>query len=78
MARDLLGQAVFLDLHGGTPYPQALALPLSYMRAYFESEVFTHHSKAKEGQAKLDVAVIGRLDALIKAFGNFARALSRR
>ena len=73
-----MAQAVYLDRHGGTPYPQALGLPLSYMRAYFESEIHQQDVKAGEGRQKLDMAVVGRLDVVIKALGNLARALVRR
>ena len=77
-ARDLIGQAVYLDLHGGTPYPQSLALPLSYLRAYFEHPVYQQHVKVEEARQKLDLAVVGRLDLVTKAVGLLARALCGR
>jgi hypothetical protein len=77
-ARDLIAQAVHLDRHGGTPYPQALDLPLSFLRSYFESEVYQQDAKAQEARQKLDVAVVGRLDVVIKALGALGKALVRR
>lgn len=67
-----------LDLNGGTPYALALDLPLSFARAYVEHPIYTQHAKAEEAKQRLDVAVIERLNAVIKAVGNLGRALPRR
>lgn len=77
-ARELIEQATYLDVHGGTPFPLALGLPLSYLRAYFDSTIHQQHTKSLEAKGKIDSAVVGRLDVLISAFGSLARALSRR
>lgn len=65
-------------MHGGTPYPQALALPLSLVRAYFDSAV--HQQQVKNAAAREQVvsAVIARFDAVLKALGGLARMLRRR
>lgn len=67
-----------MDLHGGTPYPQALALPMSFADAYFESAVQKQQAKIAEGQQKTALAVIARLDAIIKSFGHLGKALAGR
>lgn len=77
-AREHVEQAVYLDLHGGTSYAQALALPLSFARAYFDSSAHQQHLKTREIQQKNDLAVIGRLDTVIKAVGSLGRVLARR
>jgi len=74
----LIGLAVYLDLHGSTPYPQALALPLSYITAYFESPTYLQHSKNTEAEGKVDVAVIGRLDVLIKSISVLSKTMAGR
>lgn len=67
-----------MDLHGGTPYPQALDLPLSLATAYFDSPVLKNQAKIVEGQQKTAAAVIGRMDAILKAMGMLGKALSGR
>lgn len=67
-----------MDLHGGTPYPQALDLPLSFAAAYFDSPVLKHHGKILEGQQKTAAAAIGRMDAILKTLGMLGKALSGR
>lgn len=74
----MIGQAVYLDNHGNTSYAEALDLPLSYLRAYFESPVYQQQQKVTEANQKMEIAVIGRLDVLIKAFGGLAKAVVGR
>lgn len=65
-------------MHGGTPYPQAIELPLSWVRSYFATTVHKTRVKEIEAQQKLDLAVIGRLDAVIAGFRGMAKMLVRR
>lgn len=71
-----------MDLHTGTPFPQALDLSISYARTFMESSVHTQFVKNEEARQKNDAATIGRLDILIRAFGMLAKvinsAMSRR
>lgn len=76
--KDLIDRAVYLDLHGNTPYPQALGLSMSFLQAYFDSSVHQQHVKAEESQQKIVSAVIGRLDSVIKAIGYLGKALRGR
>lgn len=64
-----------MDLHGGTPYAQALSLPMSLVRVYFESSAWKLQGQSREAQAKLDAAVIGRLDNVVKAIGHLGKAI---
>ncbi len=77
-ARDLIDRAVYLDKNGGTSFAEALGLPISFLGAYFDSSSHEQHVKQAEEQRKLDVAVLNRLDALLKAFGMLARAMRGR
>lgn len=45
------------------------------MRAYLQSTAHTQHVKAEEARQKLDIASIGRLDMMLKAFGSLARVI---
>ena len=51
---------------------------MSFMRGYFESEVYQQDIKVAEARQKLDVAVVGRLDVVIKALGALGKALGGR
>lgn len=77
-ARDTLGQAVHLDLHGGTPYALALDLPLSLARGYFEHPTYQQHAKAEEARQRMDIALLERVDSVRKAIYALGKALSGR
>lgn len=66
-----------MDLHGGTPFPQALDLPMSLVTAYLESRGVKNRAKVAEAQGKNVVAVIGRIDGVVKAIGGLAKAIGR-
>lgn len=51
---------------------------MSFLRGYFESEVYQQDIKVAEARQKLDVAVVGRLDVVIKALGGLGKLLSGR
>jgi hypothetical protein len=85
LAAKLLEAAAYFDSHCGTPFPLALDLTDSYAKAYLETQVHKTKVKAAEAQQKVDLAVIGRLDAVIgglramgKGFGALAAALRGR
>lgn len=78
LVRDRLERCAYLDKHGGTPFPQALGLTYSRLQAYFDTEVHQQAVKAAEGEGKLAMAQINRLDGVIKAIGHLGKALARR
>ena len=67
-----------MDLHCGTAFPLAMDLPMSYARAYFDHPVFAQHSKARDAQQRLDVAVVERLDGVRKAIFAMGKAMAGR
>lgn len=56
-----------LTLYTGCSLMQAMATPMSDAEDLFQGRVFSGFVKEREAQAKLQVAIIGRLDALAKA-----------
>jgi hypothetical protein len=48
---------------------------MSLARAYFETEAHQHKAKNPTAAERLGAAAISRLDVLIKAFANLAKAL---
>lgn len=75
---DLINQAADLCIHGNTPLPMAHDAPLSMVADHFRSSAFASYRKSEEGRQKLALAVIGRLDGMLKSLGWLGKALSRR
>jgi hypothetical protein len=50
----------------------------SDVRALFESKAYSDWIKARENRAKLQGAILDRIDNVIKAIGNLAKSLTRR
>lgn len=75
---DLIEQGANLALHGGTAFTLALDLPLSAVRDFYESSAFTSYRKGQEAQQKLTIAVLGRIDNVVRAIGNLGKALAGR
>lgn len=66
-----------LFLNFGTGYDKALAMRRSDVQGIFESKAFEGWKKSRESMQKIDIAVIERLDMVIRSIGNLGRALSR-
>ena len=74
---DLMGLASALTLHGGTPLPQALALPVSVAKRFFDSKTFDDWRRGREHEAKVQIAVVNRLNDVIRSLGVVAKTVSR-
>jgi hypothetical protein len=64
-----------LFLNFGIDYEKALRMRRSDVQSIFESKAFSEWKKNREGSQKIDMAVIERLDVVIKAIGNLGKAL---
>lgn len=51
---------------------------MSYARAYFDHPAFKEHRKAKDAEQRLEVAVIERLNNIVRAIGQLGKALAGR
>lgn len=49
----------------------------SDVRSIFQSKAFTEWKKNREGENKVQLAVIERLDVLIRSVGNLTKVMSR-
>lgn len=67
-----------LFLHFGIDYEKAPRMRSSDVRSIFQSKAFSEWKKGRESSQKVDLAVVERLDVLIKAIGNLGKALSSR
>ncbi|MBI3229539.1 MAG: hypothetical protein HYZ45_04940 [Burkholderiales bacterium] len=67
-----------LFLHFHRSYEEAAHMRRSEVREIFESSTFRDWKKAREAEQKIDVAVINRLDVVIKALGQVGKAIVSR
>lgn len=70
--------AVNLSLYTATPYTEALNLPPSQVREFFESQAFKDWKKSEESRIKINVAVVNRLNEVIRGLDILAKGLRRR
>lgn len=64
-------------LNFGIDYGQAKTMRSSDVRSIFQSKAFGDWKKNREASQKVDLAVIDRLDAVIKSIGNLSKVMSR-
>jgi hypothetical protein len=77
-ADGLLGQAIDLSVHTHTSYPEALRLPLSHMRAFYESNEFSTMMKSREAMTKLQVSVIQAINQVVLAINKLGKLMAGR
>jgi hypothetical protein len=70
--------AVSLSLYSSTSLNEALELPVSIAERFFESKSFSDWKKIRESEQKTQVAVINRLNDVIRAVGIVAKVIGRR
>lgn len=67
-----------IALEGVASLPEALKLQPSIVTAFFEGKAFGDHRKFQEAEGKVRVAVVDRLNGVIRAIGVLAKSLSTR
>jgi hypothetical protein len=67
-----------LFLNFDIDFRKASDMQRSDVEVIFESKAFSDWKKSREADQKLDLAVIERLDVVIKAIGNLGKALANR
>lgn len=53
-------------------------MPLSVVSRFFEGEPFKNHLEAKKAESKVHIAVIDRLNTVIRATGIVAKTIAKR
>lgn len=66
-----------LSLYGNTPLPDALELPSSVVRKFFEGKPFEDWRKGRESESKMQAEIVNRLNDVIRACGIVAKTVSR-
>jgi len=67
-----------LFLHFQRSYDEASRMRRSEVREIFDSSTFRDWKKGREAEQKIDLAVINRLDVVIKALGQVGKAIATR
>ena len=67
--KDLINLAANMSVYSNTPYPDALNMPISGIKDFFDSESFDTWKKARESEMKNQAGIASRLNGLIGALG---------
>jgi len=65
-----------LSIHSNTSIPDTFSMPISLVKGFFDSKTFKNSQEVRKAENKMQADIINRLNAIISAFGNFAKALS--
>lgn len=74
----MLNLAATLCLYTATSLPDALSLPVSYGESFFDCKAFGDWKKSRDAEAKNQAAIVDRLNTVIRAVGNVAKAMTGR
>ena len=66
-SESLMNMASNLSLYAHTPLPDALAMPVSVAKKFFDGKPFDDWQKGREAEQKIQIAIVNRLDNLTRA-----------
>lgn len=67
-----------ISLYSNTSLLDALNLPTSVAKDFFDGKPFGDWRKAREAEAKTQSAIVGRLNSVIRAIGILAKTTAGR
>lgn len=70
--------AASLALYANTPITDALTMTPSMAKAFFDGKPFADWKRAREADAKLQAAIVNRLNDVIRGLGTVAKAAGGR
>ena len=73
-SENLENQAVELSLYCGQAWSDVVAMRLSDLSGFFATKAFAGWKKARDHEAKLQLAIIDRLDGVIKSIHGLAKS----
>ncbi|HEY4529170.1 MAG TPA: hypothetical protein VIG97_02390 [Luteimonas sp.] len=76
-AENLTELQATLSLYSSTSLPEAMTLSASDARRFCESKAFADWRSTREGESKLQAAIVDRLNGVIRSVGNLAKMLRR-
>ena len=68
--------AYSISLYSNTSLRDALELEIEFAQQFFDSKSFQDRRKNSESELKIQVAVLDRLDGVIKAIGGLGKAMA--
>lgn len=66
-----------LTLYANTPLPQALTMQPSVAKRFFDGKAFDDWRRGREQEAKVQVAVVNRLNDVIRSLGVVAKTVAK-
>jgi hypothetical protein len=75
---DLEGLAASLSLYANTPFPAALAMPVSDASLFFETRTWQEKKKTDDARIKLASAILSGINENIRATGIVAKTIARK
>jgi len=70
--------AASLTLYANTPITDAMAMTPSMAKAFFDGKPFSDWKRGREADAKLQAAIVNRLNEVIRGLGVVAKAVGGR
>ena len=75
---DLEETAAALCLAANMPLNQVYKLPVSIAQNFFKSKAFENWKKSRENEQKIQIAIVNRLNEVIKASGMVAKTIAKK
>jgi dimeric dUTPase (all-alpha-NTP-PPase superfamily) len=73
----MINLATSISLYTSTSIAEAMALPVSVAEKVIACKSFDQWTKSKESEQKIQVAIINRLNDVIRGLGIVAKTISR-
>lgn len=76
-AENLTDMASSLSLYSATSLNDALDLPASVVKKFFDGKPFEDWKKGRDSELKIQAAIVDRLNSVIRACGVVAKTVAR-
>lgn len=73
----LQNKAIELSLYCNQPYSEATSLKISVSNDFYKSKAFEDWKNGREGEQKMAIAIIERIDGLAKQINGLSKLLSK-
>lgn len=73
-----MSMASSLSLYSHTSLPEALTLPVSIAKKFFDGKPFEDWKKGRESELKTQAAIVNRLNDVIRACGIISKTIARQ
>ncbi len=77
-AENLTELQATLSLYSSTSLPEAMTISASDAKRFCDSRAFSDWRASREGESKLQVAIVDRLNGVIRSIGALAKTMRRQ